>query len=91
MQAEPILVEKELLIKAVLELEKHDEIQRFLLLAYIREIRAITEKVEELLHVDRHSHAKILLYRLFLSDSEWINILTNEQIAAWQAEAQNFH
>ena len=80
-------VNKQDFIEAILEWERQEEIQASLLLAYAAQLEALSQKVNALLHSERSAMAKQLLYQLFLSDAEWIDLLSDERIQAWQSEA----
>jgi|GEM_PF-5731779 len=82
-----ISVNKNDFIEAVLEWERQEEIQASMLLAYASQLEALSQKVKALLHAERSAMAKQRLYQLFLSDAEWIDLLSDERIQAWQAEA----
>jgi hypothetical protein len=85
-KAEKITIEKQSLVKAVLELERQTELKNLILLECLSQMRGILERVETTLMEDRTDEAKTTLFNLFVSDTGWKLILTDEQIAAWKAE-----
>jgi hypothetical protein len=89
MTREIIPVDKEALIAAVLELERQNEIETRLMKGYLNHLKRLVSHLEAVVNAERSSHAKTLLYRHFLPDKDWIEILTDELIQAWQAEADN--
>jgi hypothetical protein len=85
---ETLLVEKQTLIKAFLELERQEEIQTYLALSKIQEVEALLKGLKEILQSERTLSAKHKLHQLFLPHSEWISTFTDDRIEAWQAEAK---
>lgn len=88
-ERETLIVEKQKLIDAILELERQEEIQSFLMLKSIQRMEVALQELKGLLHAERTLCAKHKLHQLFLPNSEWIQILTDDRIHAWQAEAQS--
>ena len=86
---EIIGVDKQALIDDVLELERQEEIQAFLMLGYLQQLKALVQHLEILVKAEKTSHARTLLYRHFLPDEDWMRILTDERIQAWQDEANS--
>ena len=89
MHRETIPVDKEALIAAILELERQNEIETQLMKGYLKHLKLLVSHLEAIVNAERSSHAKTILYRHFLPDSDWIEILTDERIQAWQAEADH--
>ena len=85
---EKIVVDKSVLVAAILELERQDEIQMCLLLDFADRLKALGESLEQTLMADRALCARHTLLNLFLPDSEWIALLTDAQLEEWQAEAK---
>ena len=85
-KTENITLEKQSLVQAVLELERQTELKNLILLECLSQMRGILERVETTLMEDRTDEAKTALFNLFVSDTGWKLILTDEQIAAWKAE-----
>jgi len=75
------------LIDAILELERQDEIQATLISNYIEHLKRLVAQLETVMHSERSSHAKILLYRHILPDTDWVDIITDQRIQTWQDEA----
>jgi hypothetical protein len=86
--SETLIVEKQTLIKAFLELERQEEIQTYLALAKVRQMENLLQGLKEILQGERTLCAKHKLHQLFLPHSEWISIFTDERIATWQVEAE---
>jgi hypothetical protein len=75
------------LIDAILELERQDEIQAALISNYIEHLKRLVAQLETVMQSERSTHAKILLYRHILPDTDWVDIITDQRIQAWQDEA----
>jgi|SRR6478609_3405726 len=88
--AQTLRVEKEALIKALVELERQEEIQTVIVLDTIQKLETLLQHLKETIHGERTLCAKHKLHQLFLPHSEWISILTDERIEAWQQEAKQF-
>lgn|GEM_PF-2549802 len=84
---ESVLVDKQALIDAILELERQNEIEATLMLGYIKHLKALAAHLESVMQAERSTHAKNLLYRHFLPDEDWVQLFTNERIQTWQDEA----
>jgi len=75
--SETLLVEKQTLIAAMLELERQEEIQTCLALAHIHHIEASLQRLKETLQGERSLCAKHKLHQLFLPQSDWIKLFTD--------------
>jgi hypothetical protein len=51
-------------------------------------MESLLQRLKESIQGERTLCAKHKLHQLFLPHSEWISILTDERLEAWQQEAQ---
>jgi hypothetical protein len=85
-----ITVETKVFIKAILELERQEEIKAFCMLSAIRAMNSQLEKLHTLFYSKNPLCAKSKLYHLFLSSDTWESLFTADYIQQWQAEAETF-
>jgi hypothetical protein len=87
---ETLTVETKTFLKAILELERQEEIKAFCMLSAIRHMDMQLEKLKALLFSKQPLSAKAKLYQLFLSSDAWATLFTEDSIQQWQAEAESF-
>ena len=84
---EILQIEKQVFIEAYLELLKQEEIQAFSLLAVVDRLEKDLQHLKAILQSERTECTKQKFQQLFLSHSEWIQLLTDDRIQSWQDEA----
>lgn len=87
-QPNPILVDREALIQAMVALERQTEIQTILFSTYVDWLKTLSQRLEAVLMDSEALAAKHALHALLLPGGELDRIFTDEQLAAWQTEAQ---
>lgn len=83
-----LIINKQALIQAALELEKQETIQSFLLFHCLDQLEDIHRKLNLILQDTRTTIAKNAFRSLLMKDTDWEKILIDQQMADWEAEAQ---
>jgi len=86
---ETLTVESKVFLKAILELERQEEIKAFRMLAMIEQMEARLSTLKALFFAKNPLCAKSRLYHLFLSSEAWGALFTEDFIQHWQAEAES--
>jgi|SRR6478609_2595036 len=85
---ETLTVETRVFIKAILELERQEEIKGYRMLTALRHIATQVEILKGLFYSPEPLCAKSRLYHLFLPTEIWGRLFTEEFIQQWQSEAE---
>jgi len=84
-----LTVETKIFLKAILELERQEEIKAFRMLTTIEHMQMQLNTLKALFFAKNPLCAKSRLYHLFLSSDAWGALFTEDFIRQWQAEAEN--
>jgi hypothetical protein len=90
MTAEPnvLIVNKQALIEAALEMEKQEALMSFMMLYCIDQLSDLQRKLEFILNNNQASQARGAFLELFMSTEDWGTLLSDERFAQWEAEWQ---
>jgi len=88
-QNDVLRIEKQVFIDAYLELAKQEEIQAFSMLSAIEQLEKAVQSLKKIVQADRTECAKQKFQQLFLSHTEWVELLTDDRIQSWQDEANH--
>jgi hypothetical protein len=83
-----LTVETKVFVKAILELERQEEIKGYSMLTLIRHMAMHLEMLKERFYTPDPLCAKSRLYHLFLPAEAWSRLFTKEFIEQWQLEAE---
>ena len=83
-----LTVETKVFIKAILELERQEEIKGYSMLTLIRHMASQVEAMKNLFYAPNPLCAKSRLYHLFLPTDAWSRLFNEAFINQWQAEAE---
>jgi len=86
---ETLTVETKIFLKAILGLERQEEIKAFRMLTTIEHMQMQLDMLKALFFAKNPLCAKSRLYHLFLSSDAWGSLFTEDFIRQWQAEAEN--
>jgi len=83
-----LTVETRVFIKAILELERQEEIKGYRMLCIIRDMAMQVETLKGLFFSPEPLCTKSRLYHLFLPTEAWGRLFTEDFIEQWQSEAE---
>lgn len=82
------IVNQQELIEAALELEKQETLLSLMLLHCVDQLEDMRRKLTMVIDHGGTSRARGAFLNLFMSDKAWGRIISDEQLAQWEAEFQ---
>ena len=81
-----IIISRKVLKNALLEMEKQEVRVSWLFTHYFEHLQRLAESIEMILCDYKHQAAQRALIEALMPSGDWALVMTEEQIAAWEAE-----
>lgn len=81
-----LVVNREALIQAALDMEKQETLLSLMLLHCVDQLEDLRRTLNRVIEDSETIRARGAFLNLFMSNEEWGRIISDEQLARWQAE-----